>query len=381
MLFINTETTGLGPDDEIVEIAIVDENGKAVLDTLVKPVNHTAWSEAQYIHKISPEMVNQAPTYDELKAQIREIVRGEIVIIYNKDYDCQYIGPELADAAAIHCCMLEFAEHYGEWNDYYGNYRWQKLTNAANYVCHNWQDAPHRAKSDCLATRSVWTYLKDPFEQQRVNDYKQEQEDIVQAKYTLKSMEHEAWFREKNHYEHMTRFLQIWWLKANTQQHWSKDEESYYRWDSEVEETYSKLFYGKSIDQLYLEDSATTIYRKQKDIPSHLVSKNWFRKNDCNAGLWFTELLRESGSIYAGDRTAWPLYEKLEYERIKAIFPLRLARIKLDFNKETLITKTKAKQLKINLEGIEPVLEQQTSYGDWYYLYKVEVKKAVSDEK
>ena len=125
-----------------------------------------------------------------------------------------------------------------------------------------------------------------------------------------------------------------------------------------------------------MEDSASTIYRKQKDIPNHLVSKNWFNKYDCNVGLWFTELLKESGSIYSGDKTAWPLYNKSEYERIKAIFPLRLAKIKLDSNKEKLITKTEAKQLNINLKNIKPVLELQTSYGNWYYLYKVKLKKS-----
>jgi hypothetical protein len=36
-VLLNTETTGLGPDDEVVEIAVLDPTGRALLDTLVRP--------------------------------------------------------------------------------------------------------------------------------------------------------------------------------------------------------------------------------------------------------------------------------------------------------------------------------------------------------
>lgn len=42
-VYIDTETTGLDSyRDEILEIAIVDDNGKSLVNSLVKPVNQTS---------------------------------------------------------------------------------------------------------------------------------------------------------------------------------------------------------------------------------------------------------------------------------------------------------------------------------------------------
>ena len=46
---LDTETTGLYDDAEIVEISIIDENGGVLLDTLVKPLKPIP-AEATAIH-------------------------------------------------------------------------------------------------------------------------------------------------------------------------------------------------------------------------------------------------------------------------------------------------------------------------------------------
>lgn len=40
--FFDTETTGLTSEDEIFSISIIDDNGKVLLDTLVKPEHHNS---------------------------------------------------------------------------------------------------------------------------------------------------------------------------------------------------------------------------------------------------------------------------------------------------------------------------------------------------
>ena len=54
-VYLDAETTGLHESDEIVELAIIDDDdGKILLNTLVKPIVHTYWPKAQRVHGISP---------------------------------------------------------------------------------------------------------------------------------------------------------------------------------------------------------------------------------------------------------------------------------------------------------------------------------------
>ena len=120
-LYVDTETTGLSANDEIVEIAIINDDGDALLNTLVKPVHHSQWPEAQAIHGISPKEVEHAPTYDELRPAIRGLFQDQEVTIYNKAYDSQYLGTELGAAKSVQCCMLLFAEHNHELSNHFSN--------------------------------------------------------------------------------------------------------------------------------------------------------------------------------------------------------------------------------------------------------------------
>jgi DNA polymerase-3 subunit epsilon len=176
-LVVDTETTGLYSDDEVLEIAVVDSDYQTLLHTYLRPEHHTEWPESQAIHGISPEFIfsGNFPTMQEIKPRLKEIFTQQKVIMYSASFDSQFMREELTDST-VKCAMLAFAEHYGSWNEYYGNYRWQKLITAAKYVCHEWQHDSHSAIGDALATVSVWKYLIDPQEQARVKELKKQQE-------------------------------------------------------------------------------------------------------------------------------------------------------------------------------------------------------------
>ncbi|WP_422410218.1 MULTISPECIES: exonuclease domain-containing protein [unclassified Endozoicomonas] len=171
-IYVDTETTGLSPQDEIVEIAIVNDDGEALLNTLVRPTHHDCWPEAQAIHGVSPKAVAHAPTYDELRTTIQTLFQNQEVVIYNRAYDSQYLGTELGAAKIVQCCMLLFAQHFGEWSAWHGNYKWQNLNKASQYVLHKWEGEAHRALSDTLATRAVWHYLTRPEVRLRIDELK-----------------------------------------------------------------------------------------------------------------------------------------------------------------------------------------------------------------
>jgi DNA polymerase III subunit epsilon len=162
-VILDTETTGLGNDAEICQIAIIDSASNVLLDTLVKPQKPIPTS-ATAIHHISNEMVKDAPIWLNVNEKVWQALHGKTVIVYNADYDfrlivqsekaCEPLATSDWHTIKRECAMLKFAEIYGDWNDYHGNYRWQKLDKAARYY-----DLPvnaaHTALGDCLMTLAI----------------------------------------------------------------------------------------------------------------------------------------------------------------------------------------------------------------------------------
>jgi len=159
-IYLDTETTGLSPRQgaTIVELAIVDDRGKALIDTLVNPRVDIPW-QATKVHGITNEMVRRRPTLRELMPQIREIIKGEEVVIYNSTFDAPFFPGELVEAGKVECAMRRFSQVTGSRS-------WKKLDYAASHVGHKWTGVAHRALADALACRSVWQWIKrkDPEE-------------------------------------------------------------------------------------------------------------------------------------------------------------------------------------------------------------------------
>ncbi|MFS7242300.1 exonuclease domain-containing protein [Serratia proteamaculans] len=161
-LILDSETTGLGEDDEIVEITIIDTAGKPLLNTLVKPSKPIP-AGATAIHGITNEMVKDAPTWPEISPQLCSLISGKNIAIYNADYDIRLleqtdriwkVTPNLSAPTQTVCVMQEYAEFYGQ-KGMRGGYRWQKLTAAAEQQNVTIEGTPHRALSDCLTTLGV----------------------------------------------------------------------------------------------------------------------------------------------------------------------------------------------------------------------------------
>jgi DNA polymerase-3 subunit epsilon len=161
-VYLDTETTGLSPDrgDRVVDIAMVDDLGNTVIDTLVDPERPIP-AEASGIHHITDEMVAGMPKMDALWPGIEAMTDGKRVIIYNAGFDTRFFPGGLANAASTECAMLRFAKAYGEPSQYGNGYRWQKLALAADHIGYNWVGTAHRALADALACRAIWTWLEE----------------------------------------------------------------------------------------------------------------------------------------------------------------------------------------------------------------------------
>jgi len=153
-IYLDTETTGLSPakGDRIVELAIVDDAGMPLLDTLVNPGCPIPWY-ARNVHGISDEMVAGAPSLSALLPRIREIAAASrTLVIYNASFDLPFFPPGTWDGVEVRCAMRRFADVNGT--------RWQKLDAAARQVRHRWTGDKHRALADALAARSVWRWCE-----------------------------------------------------------------------------------------------------------------------------------------------------------------------------------------------------------------------------
>ncbi len=142
---LDTETTGLD-DAEIIDICVMTRYGQPLLNTLVKP-SIPIPPVATHIHGITDQMVADAPTFPDIYPKLKQLIEGKKVIIYNEAFDCNIIRYccELHNLPPIRfyssCAMLWYAQYYGDWHDYYGNYKWQKLPGGGE----------HRALADCQA--------------------------------------------------------------------------------------------------------------------------------------------------------------------------------------------------------------------------------------
>lgn len=164
-VYLDTETTGLGDRDQIVSIAVVDTDGTVLLDTLIRPTIRIPES-ATAIHGITDAMVADAPKFGEIMPQLARIAWERQMVIYNADYDTRMIAQstpqsmgQLGYRRPPACAMLLYARYFGDWNDYHGSYRWQKLSAAAYQCGLTFNGSAHGALADADMTRQIVEYM------------------------------------------------------------------------------------------------------------------------------------------------------------------------------------------------------------------------------
>lgn len=91
---IDTETTGFGKTDRILEIGIVlIDNGKIVdeWETILNPLRDVSNS---HIHGITPESFALAPTFSEMNNDISRILNDRIIVAHNLPFDQNMLNME-----------------------------------------------------------------------------------------------------------------------------------------------------------------------------------------------------------------------------------------------------------------------------------------------
>ncbi|NLM96009.1 MAG: 3'-5' exonuclease [Halanaerobiaceae bacterium] len=136
---VDTETTGLGNNDRVVEIAIIDLDGKVLLNTLVNP-GISIPPEAERIHGISDSMVKDAPSIGSVGEKIRENLNDRIMIAYNAEFDARMIRQTFNIDVNYECLMYNVM-------DFHNSDRYMSLEKATAHL--RKEDQEHRALGDC----------------------------------------------------------------------------------------------------------------------------------------------------------------------------------------------------------------------------------------
>ena len=159
VVFLDTETTGVKPTDDLVDIAILDGRGETLLEQLLKP-SRPIPADTSAFNGISNKMVATAPDLQEIYPTLADVVANRVVVAYNSDFDRTMLAaalrrrglPDIA-ASSWDCAMEAYAAFNGESSWHRPGFRWMSLEKATAKL--GIPQPTHRARADAEACRRV----------------------------------------------------------------------------------------------------------------------------------------------------------------------------------------------------------------------------------
>lgn len=166
---LDTESTGLGDNAQIVEIAVVDEGGSPLFHSYCRP-SIPVEPDAQAVHGISADLLATAPTWPEIVGHVRAVLEGSIVVIFNSAFDIRLLiqtTEAFADSfdkqaydetvagfrsVNTECAMSHAAYVYGPTN----RHGTISLKNAVAAAGIEFQGKAHSAVGDAATTAALW---------------------------------------------------------------------------------------------------------------------------------------------------------------------------------------------------------------------------------
>jgi DNA polymerase-3 subunit epsilon len=159
-IYLDTETTGIDNNSEIIEIGIVGADGETLLESYVRP-SRPIPPESTSINGITDEMVQKALAWPSIWPTVRGILLNRQVGIYNAEFDLRlmrqsmerYRLPWRENIIAFDILEL-YSRFRGDWNPARRAFRMFKLEEAGRQLGIEIPNA-HRAVTDALLARAV----------------------------------------------------------------------------------------------------------------------------------------------------------------------------------------------------------------------------------
>ena len=163
-VYLDTETTGITTNDEIIELAIIDRDGSPLFNQLVRPTRKIP-PEATAINNITDAQVAGASPLPFVWQSIRAILDKRVIATYNAEFDLRMIRQSLAlyniswqTPVNQFCIMKCYAQFIGDWDIRRRSYRNFSLEMAGRN-CGIAIPNSHRACDDALLAREVLHFI------------------------------------------------------------------------------------------------------------------------------------------------------------------------------------------------------------------------------
>lgn len=96
LIFLDTETTGLGPEDRIIQLymhAPAESEAGQIFHSLFKPPISITY-EAMSVHHITQEMVDKSPSFVQYKDEVQNLINDRIIVAHNASFDIEILRRE-----------------------------------------------------------------------------------------------------------------------------------------------------------------------------------------------------------------------------------------------------------------------------------------------
>lgn len=157
IVIVDTETTGLSAEDEIIELGIIDKDGNVLYNSLFcpeKPLDEVA----QQIHGLTMKDLENKPNISSEWPVIQNLLKGKTIVYYNRPFDESMLQQSLAkhgvDPAEVKETLKNSACAMQSYTTYKDHYKSTKLVDALK-ECGIDKTQDHRAVSDCLDTLAL----------------------------------------------------------------------------------------------------------------------------------------------------------------------------------------------------------------------------------
>lgn len=152
ILILDTETTGLKSDDEIISIGIINHLGEEVFNRRFKPITKRVPDDAIKIHGITNEDLAECDTYADHHDELMNLLYDKDVWCYNSKFDSRLLTQtvyhhdlNIPYSIKWSCAMEYFTNRYNPLA------KWTKLSDACKYFNINVSDLKaHDAVNDCV---------------------------------------------------------------------------------------------------------------------------------------------------------------------------------------------------------------------------------------